>query len=333
MIPIPAVRAGDAAATDILYFEKSPWTPAVYERKAIVEKIAVPLLSGAHTMLVGPTGTGKSALLGALLLGGGLKQLAIALGFGPSRSSRTIPVEISGYDSASELRRRRGLVSVDGASQTVWEEGAIPTAFREAVSPEGEDYVYYCWLKELSQAASPTIYASLLELISYGPVHLSRDEIVPGDSVTFVADSNWTAAGQYNNQELSEALQRRFVQVYLDYHSAEVEDAVLRHMTQHGVFVRHLGKRVSVPTDYIAAVVAMGQEIRQQKEEGYLRSVPQVSYKSYQQALELQAMRQGSIQDAVIDIMLGGASPTGEDAVTTSLASVFGQVDDLMGVF
>jgi len=303
-----------AGPTDLIRLLPVEGTNPLYLPKDLLEILVYSIVSKEIVHLSGPTGSAKTSLIEALyLVPENFQSICACLGY-EALPLVLHPIQMATYEAPGELYQRRALK--DGS--TYDEESGLVKALRTAAQSNGDSY-QLIWLREIGRVHSASVQGGLLDLVSKGDIVLPDGSRIDGQTIAWVADSNYQAEEDATHTlvTLDDALKRRFnINLTLNYLTAEQEVQVIQHLIQEGELKK-------IHKDVILKVVRLGQVVRRHKSEGNLQSVPPPTIYGYLAFLRMvQSLPHLSLQQIAVTTLLGNA--TGEDQ--KHISAVFNEV-------
>ena len=305
-----------AGLNDLVQLIPTPGNRPMVIKKKTIQMVAAAIISKLFLHLHGDTGTGKSALLEALILVQENWSAACALVGAPYKPLEVYTIEMVNYETPGELYKRRSIMS----GNTYDEESEIVRAVRD-LTARAETCYGLIWLREIGRVQSAAVQGGLLNLINPGMIRLPDGTHISGAHVAWAADSNYSANENAVHTLVTQddALARRWmVSLLFEYMSSEDEVRILR-------YLRAIGQLPEVDDVLILKVVDLGQKIRTSRSQGRLLSLAPPSLYGYFAFLQLaDILPHLSIQDVAEATLLGAASPADREEVRGVFAEVFG---------
>jgi hypothetical protein len=308
-----------AGSGDLIEMLPVPGQHPLFMKKKDLEVLTTSICNHEVCHISGPTGTAKSSLLETIdLVPENFEALCLAMGY------RVIPlkvfyIEMVVYETPGELLQRRALKN----GTTYDEKSQLVECIEEASGLREKTYPLI-WLRELGRVHTPSVQGGLLDLITNGFINLPDKSKIKGMGIAWIADSNYQAESDATHTLVvfDDALKRRFVNnITMDYMSHEQEIQILKEIIK----VEPLLAPVVPSDELIDKVVKLGQEIRSQKLEGNLLSVPMPTICGYLAFLRMAGrLPHLTPQELSMYTLLGLCSKEDRRQVTGVLNKVFG---------
>jgi len=304
-----------AGANDLIEIMPAPGGNTLYIQKYILEVLGLGICTHEYIHLSGPTGSAKSSVLEAVArCPDNFASICRGLGF-PVRPLKLFPIEMAIYETPGELYMRRSLR--DGA--TFDEESKLVQSLRQANAFKDSGYPLI-WLREMGRVHSASVQGGLLNLMTKGDILLPDGNVLSGQGISWVADSNYQAEQDSTHTlvTLDDALKRRFsVNITLDYLSAELEVQVLQHLMADDYKNRQ-------DLALIHKIVELGQEVRNARLQGTLHSIAPPTIYGYLSFLRMaKALPHLNHAQVALSTLLGNAPKEDIKLVSGILTKVF----------
>jgi len=305
-----------AGPNDLVRLMPVTGSPSIIMHKKDLAVIAAAIVNKEFLHLHGETGTGKTALIEALILVPGNWMALCHLLCVEPKPLRVHTIEMVNYETPGELYKRRAIRN--GA--TYDEESDLVVGLRDLLKFTDD---YYCaiWAREMGRVHSETVQGGLLNLITRGMLRMPNGESVCAAGIAWIADSNYHTndAAVHTLVTQDDALARRWtVSKPFDYLSPEEEVRIVRHL-------KGIGEVPEVDDELIVKVVELGQAIRAQRGQGNLLSLAPPTLYGYFAFLRMaSALPHLSVQDIAEVTILGAASPADREQVRGIFSDVFG---------
>jgi len=310
--PSALSRAGDH---DILKIRQRARDGALFVPKASVVSLLYAVANHDHVHLSGPTGSGKSALIDAVLADEQNYQSftrALGLPRGPVRYRR---VEMPTFESTAELFSFTRLAGAAEGGGTVQMPSAIADCLLE-FEDLPDDHAPVLHLSEMGRVHSEAIQGALVSLLNDGPVYLADGRKIDGRRYCVLADSNYADGDRhYALTPLCAALNRRFkAQISSSWLPPELELAAL------------IDLEPAADRTFAQKLVALADQIRsRQTTSGELSTLPPPTIYSMRYALQMARGAPGlSVETVLRHTVLGNAGPEDRDLCAQLLAGAFG---------
>ncbi len=305
-----------AGATDLVELLPVPGGNSLFIMKWILETLVGGLVGNEMIHLSGPTGSAKSSLIEALYIRKeNFRSVCEALGF-TFKPIRLFPVEMAIYETPGELYQRRALKG----GTTFDEKSGLVQALQQADECKKDCYPVI-WLREMGRVHSSSVQGGLLNLMTKGEIFLPDGTTIPGDQISWIADSNYQAEENATHTlvTLDDALKRRFtINLTLDYLPAEQEEMVLAQLLKSDA-------KEAVDIGMVRKIVHLGNIIRRHRNEGNLLSViPPTIYGFCAFFRMTAAMPHIHLQQVIMMTLLGNASAGDQNMIPGLLNEVFG---------
>lgn len=274
-----------AGEDDLIILEPAKGSNTPFIPRAVVEIVGYGILKPKKKSFMhisGGTGSAKSLFISAMLRNPkNTSYLAQWLDF-PYRPIKLTVADMTEFDAPSEIRSRRSLRAMDGATETYDEDSVIVTALKDAAR-QPDKYNHVIWLQEIGRIVNPHIQSSILNLMSKDDLILKDGSVVPAGSVCWMFDSNLiaTETGSYVLSKFDDAFKRRQdVQIELHYLDVAQEIAVMEYLVQKSM------PEKEVDITLIEQLVKLGTSVRTLKDKGQLLSIASPSLYGYTSAYE-----------------------------------------------
>lgn len=304
-----------AGTSDLVALKPLPNNPPIVKELGVLEVLAGGIIAGELIHLHGETGTGKNAVLEALLyVPENWKALCRHLKANPL-PLKAFPIEMAVFETISEVYSRRALRK----GQTYDEPSAIVQALRECSRLAGKAYPLI-WLREMGRVSAAAVQGGLLNLMSKGVIPLGNGEAISGQNIAWVADSNYHTDDTSTHVLVTQddALKRRWtISIAFDYLSQEQEIEILRYHMKGG-YLPEVGQ------ERLFKIVELGHAIRRRRSEGALASLASPSIYGYSAFLRaVHRHPHFSPQEVCEFTLLGSSSQKDREEVRGLVADVF----------
>lgn len=305
-----------AGPNDLVQLLAAPGSTSMVVPKKHLDLLAVALSGGELVHLHGETGTGKTALIEALMMEPGNWQALCGMRGIPHKPPRVHAVEMVSYETPGELYQRRAIRN----GSTCDEESVIIASVREGIA-SCDKYYNVIWLREMGRVHSAAVQGGLLNLLNRGMIRLPDGTLASGRGIAWIADSNYHTeeTARHTLVDEDDALSRRWtVSIPFKYMSPEEEVRVIRHL-------RGIGQIPDVDDELVVKIVELGRAVRAQRSQGNLPSLAPPSLYGFFAFFRMHdALRELSIQEVAEATLLGAASPSDREQVLGVFSEVFG---------